>query len=139
MKKLPPPPAVAKSALDSSERGTMKDKLALLASGLLLLILAAMTAQGTVNGTDGPKEIAAYYLVGGDAASLKKESIAIEQRDKAFTPDLVSVAVGGQVAFPNRDDLMHNVYSPEGAMGFFDMGSAKKTTSDNANVLRKAM
>ena len=112
-----------------------------LLASCLLMVLAAFPGQepGTVTGNDGPKGPAAYYLVGGDAASVQKETVSVVQKDKTFQPGLVSVAVGGTVEFPNQDDLVHNVYSPKGAIGFVDMGSSKKTAADKSNLLSHTM
>ena len=37
--------------------------------------------------------------------------VAIVQRDRTFTPDLLVVAVGTTVEFPNRDSVFHNIFS----------------------------
>lgn len=91
-------------------------------------------------GTDGPAAPAAYYLTGNDAAAPDPDVVSLAQQDKSFRPNLVSVTVGGTVEFPNRDDVVHNVYGPKkGALGFFDLGSAEQTQPDNSNLLTKTM
>jgi len=92
-----------------------------------------------VTGSDGPQEPAVYYLVGGDAETYTPQRVSVEQINKQFAPNLVALPVGSTVAFPNRDEVMHNVYSPDGVLGFFDMGSAKKTLADNSNLLSKTL
>lgn len=117
------------------------EKGKLLLKGLLLCVLLATSTppSATLSGSDGPKEPAAYYLTGNDAAAPGSEVIRVKQKDKAFHPNLTSVSVGGSVAFPNRDVHMHNVYSQEGVLGFFDLGSSEKTKSDESNLLSKEM
>ena len=111
----------------------------LLLAATLVLAPGFTTSMPSLQGDDGPQEPAAYFLVGGDADQTAASGPSIEQIQKAFVPELASVSVGGTVTFPNRDDLVHNVYSPSGPEGFFDMGSSGKTTDDNANLLQRAM
>ncbi len=51
--------------------------------------------------------------VGGtNAAELNMPvSVSIEQIDKEFVPAVTVVPVGSLVSFPNRDDILHHVYS----------------------------
>src|SRR3990172_1962026 len=54
------------------------------------------------------------YLEGVRAefpASARERPVRITSRDKAFEPHLDVVPVNGSVSFPNRDDIMHNVFS----------------------------
>ncbi|HYF02890.1 MAG TPA: carboxypeptidase regulatory-like domain-containing protein, partial [Patescibacteria group bacterium] len=109
---------------------------------LLLFIFIAPFHQlsaGSLSGSDGPKQPSAYFLVGGDAASSKKDKVSIVQKDKKFSPDIISLTVGGVVEFPNKDNLVHNVYSAKGALGFFDLGSANTTLPDESNLAKKTM
>ena len=92
----------------------------------------------SLNGNDGPKEPAAYYLVGGDANSFTAGDFELVQKDKAFSPQVLSAPLGSTISFPNRDSFTHNVYSPEGAMGFFDLGTAGTTDAGNSNLIKKA-
>jgi plastocyanin len=41
----------------------------------------------------------------------KPRAVAIEQKDREFLPFVTAVPVGTQVTFPNRDPLLHHVYS----------------------------
>ena len=47
---------------------------------------------------------------------------AIEQRDRRFVPDLVVIAAGSAVSFPNFDPIFHNVFSLSKAKSF-DLGN----------------
>ncbi len=112
----------------------------LFGSILLVVFLSAFARPlGSISGNDGPKEPAAYYLTGGDAADIAPATVEVVQKDKAFAPGFAAVQQGGTVAFPNQDELMHNVYSAKGSVGFFDMGSAEKTLADKSNLLSKML
>lgn len=108
---------------------------------LLCFVVYASTPDAidtpVLQGNDGPKEAAAYYLVGGDAASFGPESKELVQLNKAFSPEVVSVSKGSTITFPNKDSFTHNVYSPEGVEGFFDLGSAGTTDASNSNLIKK--
>ena len=109
---------------------------------LLVLFLTSSLPLQTPNkvlvqGNDGPKEPAGYYLVGGDAASYSPGSFELIQAGKSFAPKVLSAPIGSEISFPNRDSFIHNVYSPEGVMGFFDLGSANTTDANNSNLIKK--
>ena len=40
-----------------------------------------------------------------------REPVPVEQRDRDFIPRVTVVQVGARVAFPNRDQMLHHVYS----------------------------
>jgi len=119
------------------------EKSSVMLQGVLALAMIAigwMAPAPDLAGSDGPKEPAAYYLTGNDAAAPEPDAASLAQKNKSFRPNLVSVPVGGTVEFPNRDDTVHNVYGPkDGTLGFFDLGSVKKTKPDNSNLLTKEM
>ena len=98
---------------------------------------APNTDQPILQGNDGPKEAAAYYLVGGDAASFGPETREMVQLNKAFQPEVISAPTGSTVTFPNKDSFTHNVYSAEGVEGFFDLGSAGTTDGSSDNLIKK--
>jgi plastocyanin len=66
----------------------------------------------------------AVYLVGKGLDS-SPDTAAIEQRDRRFAPDLVVVAAGSTVSFPNRDVIFHNVFSLAKTK-IFDLGNYPK-------------
>lgn len=104
---------------------------------LIGAIIVLRASQPSLQGADGPKEPAAYYLVGGDSESYSPESGELIQSNKSFSPEVLSAPKGSTISFPNKDSFTHNVYSPEGAMGFFDLGSANTTEADNSNLIKK--
>jgi len=70
-----------------------------------------------------------------DAPSLDemfKGPFEMAQADKSFAPPLLIVPVGATVAFPNRDEYYHNVFSPSSEtkfdLGLYRGGIAKTVT-----------
>jgi plastocyanin len=61
----------------------------------------------------------------------KPRAVAIEQKDREFLPFVTAVQVGTQVTFPNKDPLLHHVYSFSPAKTF----EIKLYTGDSPSVL----
>lgn len=60
------------------------------------------------------------------ASSTQLQPIAtIEQRNRSFFPDMVLIAAGSSVSFPNMDVIFHNVFSLSGPRTF-DLGNYSK-------------
>jgi plastocyanin len=74
---------------------------------------AAPTTAPTAEATIAPEATAA--ATGGEAE--------VELEDFAFSPQVLTVKVGTQVKFSNKDDVTHTVTSDTGA---FDSGSLRK-------------
>jgi plastocyanin len=55
--------------------------------------------------------IYALPRAGTRAPGLAPRTVAIEQKDREFVPYVTPVQVGTTVNFPNRDPLLHHVYS----------------------------
>ena len=64
---------------------------------------------------------------GGYAHRTPKQRV-IEQRNKTFLPHIMAIPVGSTVAFPNFDDIYHNVFSISKAASF-DLGMYKNGES----------
>jgi plastocyanin len=75
---------------------------------------AARTVTGQVLGQDG-KPVANAVVFVQEPASLQaaaaSTSAIMDQFNKTFVPEMLPVAVGTQVRFPNRDQIRHHVYS----------------------------
>jgi plastocyanin len=108
---------------------------------LLSLSLAAGTAAplaaGTVRGQvemlekEGKKaedlsEVVVW--VEGPKVAPPPAKATIEMRKKRFEPHLIVVPVGGEVAFPNMDSILHNAFSVSGE-NRFDLELYKKPKS----------
>ncbi len=80
-----------------------------MASGAL-----AHTISGQVVGADG-KPVAQAVVFVQEPASLApaagSSSAIMDQFNKTFVPEMLPIAVGTQVKFPNRDQIRHHVYS----------------------------
>lgn len=109
---------------------------------LLSLTLAAAAATpalagsvtGSVSVTDkggrpasDPQETV-VYLEGGAKAKPRTAPAQIVMRGKAFLPKVVVVPVGGSVAFPNEDPILHNAFSVSGE-NRFDLDLYKRPQS----------
>jgi plastocyanin len=97
----------------------LKSLLAVLGTTALAATLAssaaARTVSGQVLGQDG-KPIANAVVFVQEPASLPPLTVAsssaiMDQFNKTFVPEVLPIAVGTQVRFPNRDQIRHHVYS----------------------------
>ena len=75
---------------------------------------AARTVSGQVLGQDG-KPIANAVVFVQEPAALQPAAASspaiMDQFNKTFVPEMLPIAVGTQVRFPNRDQIRHHVYS----------------------------
>ena len=70
---------------------------------------------------------AVVYIVG--FTEEPPEGVAtIEQRGRRFVPELLPITAGQEIAFPNRDAFLHNVFSSSSTRPF-DLGSYKQGES----------
>jgi len=88
--------------------------LAILGTAALASTAAARTVSGQVLGQDG-KPIAHAVVFVQEPAALSPAAAAspaiMDQFNKTFVPEMLPIAVGTQVRFPNRDQIRHHVYS----------------------------
>jgi plastocyanin len=82
---------------------------------------------------------AVVYVVGYTEPPDPHARAVIEQRGRAFVPDLVAITRGESVTFPNRDPVLHNVFSKSVArpfdLGSFKRGEAKAKDFPNLGVV----
>jgi len=104
---------------------------------LLLLGSAAAAGAGTVRGRVAlvdkngkpAKDVAeAVVWVEGPKVRPRPASAKIVMKNKAFSPRIVVVPVGGSVEFPNDDPVFHNVFSVSGE-NRFDLDLYKRPKS----------
>jgi plastocyanin len=84
---------------------------------------------GTVKVTDPDGQPASgadviVYVLGFNEPPTDNVAI-IAQKGRRFVPDLIAITVGEQVAFPNQDPFLHNVFS-QSVPRRFDLGSFKR-------------
>jgi plastocyanin len=104
--------------------------VALAAGGARADATGRITGTVKVIGEDGqpatPDGVIVYVVGFTEAAPSKAATVA--QKNKRFVPDLVAVTAGQEVAFPNGDTILHNVFSRSTARPF-DLGQYKKGVS----------
>ncbi len=66
-------------------------------------------------------DVAVYYVPDADHALPKPGRFTIYTHGKQFEPDSLVVPLGSTVAFPNQDEILHNVFSVTPASAF-DLG-----------------
>ena len=76
--------------------------------------------------------------VGGGGKKRTPKQRVIEQRGREFAPRLMAVPVGSTVAFPNFDDIYHNVFSRSKARPF-DLGIFKNAQSREIRFEREGI
>jgi len=80
------------------------------------------------------------YLRNARPQDVAPMRVAIRQRNEAFTPRVVAVTVGSEVAFPNDDPIYHNVFSLSRARNFnlgrYPRGDTRRVRFDRAGVVR---
>jgi len=88
--------------------------LALLVTATLSFSATARTVSGQVVGQDGKPVANAVVFVQEPAAlppAAASSPAIMDQFNKTFVPEMLPIAVGTQVRFPNRDQIRHHVYS----------------------------
>jgi plastocyanin len=96
----------------------LKSLLAFLGTAAFVAALApsaaARTVSGQVLGQDGKPVANAVVFVQEPAAvqpAAASSPAIMDQFNKTFVPEMLPIAVGTQVRFPNRDQIRHHVYS----------------------------
>ena len=119
VREAPPPPPVAAQASPPRKpvpsRAEPKP-----ASAPAVAVASAHSLSGRlelVAGAAGPilpgelSEGLVYFLPKAGAPKPKPGSFSIDTRSKGFSPSLLVVPQGSTVRFPNRDTILHNVFS----------------------------
>ncbi len=103
---------------------------------------------GSLTGTlkiDGKPISGAYGLVTLEPASGKwkprtPKRHVMAQRNREFNPRVMAISVGSTVAFPNFDNIFHNVFStsPLGAfdLGIYKTGEAREFRFEKEGIVR---
>lgn len=78
-----------------------------------------------------PGEPVAYVYVENVPGALVRDKVTINQKDKQFVPAWAVVRSGTTIAFPNNDNIYHNVFSLSSGntfdLGLYNSGSEAKT------------
>lgn len=106
---------------------------------------SANTINGRLDLLAGPRQSVAadeiteglvYFLPDGGAPLPRPGRFTVSTHSKGFTPNHLVVPAGSTVSFPNRDTILHNVYSRTPGSSF-DLGTYGPGDSRQA-VLKKA-
>jgi len=70
---------------------------------------------------------------------LPEEDVIMDQYNLTFVPFVLPIIKGTRVAFPNRDEVRHNVFSPSKAkrfnLGTYPQGTARHVVFDRPGVV----
>ena len=90
-------------------------------------------------GTD-PAAAVVYFEPAGAKRAPAPGTAIIETRNKAFSPRVLAVPRGSTVRFPNRDPILHNVFSVSRGnafdLGLLGEGPGAETTFDQPGLVR---
>lgn len=125
-KPAPPAPKPAKPAAEPAAEALPAKAVTNSVAGRLELVAGGR--EGIVAGEVA--EGLVYFLPKGGSASPKPGSYTVDTRSKGFSPSVLVVPVGSTVRFPNRDSILHNVFSRTPGstfdFGFYGPGESKQ-------------
>lgn len=105
--------------------------LAFITAGLAAGPADGTTIQGQVivrNARDNADAIIYIDKIPGKVFSPPATPVVLDQVNLTFTPHVLPVLVGTRVAFPNRDEIRHNVFSPT-TNSKFNLGTYPRATT----------
>lgn len=114
-------------------------------SAVLAALLLAASVRGTVTITGKKSEAldpsrAVVWLEGSTALPAAPVKGVMTTRSKTFTPEVLVLPAGSQVAFPNEDSIQHNAFSSsEGNrfdVGLYGPGPGKDVVMRAPGVVR---
>lgn len=81
---------------------------------------------------DSVRDTVIYFRPAGLPVTPEPDNFEIVTRRKRLLPDVLVIPVGSTVAFPNQDDILHNVFSVSSAadfdLGLYGEGETKSHT-----------
>lgn len=101
---------------------------------LLLLLLSSPLRAGTISGkvllrslSDNSNAIVYIHKIPGKTFPPPRNPVVMDQINLRFNPHVLPILAGSQVAFPNSDEIRHNVFSPDEkfTLGTYPSGSTK--------------
>ena len=110
--------------------------------------VAPPKVEGSLTGVvqiDGKPLSGAYGLVtlepaGGKWAPRTPKHREVQQRNREFLPHVLAVPVGSTIAFPNYDNVFHNVFSTSPLapfdLGIYKVGEAREYTFTKEGIVR---
>lgn len=89
-------------------------------------------------GTPAPAVVYAERLDGPAPAPAAGSAFNVTQKNKTFHPHVLGVPMGSTVAFPNDDDIFHNVFSLSSPqpfdLGLYRSGESKARTFSRPSI-----
>ncbi len=85
----------------------------------------AAELRGTVRGLGmrrGADAVVYIDAIPGRTFPVPRDHAVVETKDLVFAPTVLPVLMGTTVDFMNRDEMAHNVFSPDKCAGKFDLG-----------------
>jgi plastocyanin len=113
--------------------------------GVLLLAtaargLASFDLPGIARVGERPEPNAVVWLEASAAPARETRNVVLDQRNLAFSPQVLAVRVGTTVQFPNRDRVFHNVFSFHDGkrfdLGMYPVGTVKNVTFGQPGLSR---
>lgn len=112
----------------------------------LVLASALQAAAGTISGTvkvrglRSPENILIYLTrIPTPPLDLQAAEFVMDQQELTFLPHILPVPVGAAVAFPNNDEVEHNVFSLSRTknfnLGSYKPGESQEVTFDKPGVV----
>ena len=84
--------------------------------------------------------VVAYWPRGGVAGLQTSRTFSMTTEKKEFTPRVLAVPAGTSVQFPNRDPILHNVFSISGEnrfdLGLYRQGPGKSVAFKHPGLVR---
>ncbi len=105
------------------------------------LLLASVGGAGTITGTvkvtraaDSSNVVVYVDRIEGETFPPPKNPVTLDQINLTFVPHVLPVLLGTTVAFPNTDEVRHNVFSPSPPkrfnLGTYPRGIVRTVTFD---------
>lgn len=102
--------------------------------------VSAADLTGSVQVSGRPAQHAVVWLASPTPPAGAPEKVVIDQRNLAFTPQVLAVRVGTTVEFPNNDKVFHNVFSFRDGkkfdLGMYPKGVTKPIVFDRPGLSR---
>ena len=100
----------------------------------------AIDLHGTARTGATPAANVVVWLDAPNAPAAARGKVVLDQRNLAFSPQVLAVRVGTTVDFPNNDRVLHNVFSFRDGkrfdLGMYPVGALKRVTFDRPGLSR---
>ena len=102
-------------------------------TGTVMLRDSRLDAVNRQQGLFGRGDLGAAWATAGGASSSTARHVTMLQKNKTFTPHVLTIVSGTTVDFPNADPIFHNAFSSYSGqifdVGLYPPGSSKSCIS----------